>query len=860
MRAVLRWVLTLGSRVQRIPARWLNYHPSSEVRVIDCFCDASWNLPSVSGAIICWQCNLLKSFSRKQTVVALSSAEAELSALVETVKEPLFAGLLQQSFLEGLPEDDTGSFVIRMFTDAESANAIASMEGLLRRVRHLELRCAYLQQKVQSGRVILEFISGAYNASDGLTKSMVFQEQLDNLYEVTGLVPFEDELGDFELERLTEEEAEPVNRSFVPLEYVALGEALARNQVEVVVVELFCQSESALQKACEKLEVPYVGVTEQMDFCSSDTQSFLKELFSVLSCGLKTKLYCHISTPCTTGCRLRHRGWRKYSREKWNEKVGQAAITGPTYFQVEFGATEAEEPQWQSEVRSADWDEKAGDTTSIAGANQPQDTFGSQVKSDQAAHAPTRKDWCRLSDIIVQEPADCLQAKSAQLLDWIEEFEPYLVPGTLGYWVANRIPQCLESDEEDSIGILACIEDLKMHVGHKPKEGTCTILQANVTHYRSEVRQWLVSNQCQITCLQETHVEKHQQEAMKSGLAAGSMEAWTAGGNTGGLVSTARSHLQTRHLITHGDQGPIKEEDEVDYSSARQFLQSFRQKARYWRDNQDRGNDRKLRVEREVPFSTRLERQPYYALLDLLSNHTPALYESTSFQTDLNGLQIWSPEGGDEELLAQVVYLPFQGECLLLVQPRSSRFGSDRACCQPRLLLEAPGDVTPGFEAPALAACPVCLERPSPEPDVHDTTYPCCGAYGAFTHIGCMLQAARLHGRCPNCRAAIDHLPREPNIATRCQDLGISLDLVAPPSHQTAHTVVRDYAARTFSSADEAEPPEPERVRAVCCRRLSGPATGFMELPDARMHWAPVPHRNDRGIASWTPQWLSMRC
>ena len=123
-----------------------------------------------------------------------------------------------------------------------------------------------------------------------------------------------------------------------------------------------------------------------------------------------------------------------------------------------------------------------------------------------------------------------------------------------------------------------------------------------------------------------------------------------------------------------------------------------------------------------------------------------------------------------------------------------------------------------------------------------------------------MLQAARLHGRCPNCRAAIDHLPREPSIATRCRDLGISLDLVAPPSHQTAHTVVRDYAARTFSSADVAEPPEPERVRAVCCRRLSGPATGFMELPDARMHWAPVPHRNDRGIASWTPQWLCVRC
>ena len=318
IRAVLRWTLTLGNRVQRIPAQWVNYHPSENTRVIDCFCDASWNLPSVSGAIICWQCNLLKSFSRKQTVVALSSAEAELSALVETVKEALFAGLLQQSFLEGLPEDDTGSFVIRIFTDSESAKAIASMEGLLRRVRHLELRCAYLQQKVQSGRVILEFVAGAYNASDGLTKSMVFQEQLDNLYEVTGLVEFEEELSDFELGRLTAEE--PVSRSFVPLEYVELCEAVAKNRVSFVVVELFCQEESALKRACEKLGVAYVGITEKLNFCAEQTQCFLKELFSVLSCGLQTKIYCHISTPCTTGCRLRHRGWRKYSQKKWEEK------------------------------------------------------------------------------------------------------------------------------------------------------------------------------------------------------------------------------------------------------------------------------------------------------------------------------------------------------------------------------------------------------------------------------------------------------------------------------------------------------------------------------------------------------------
>ena len=108
----------------------------------------------------------------------------------------------------------------------------------------------------------------------------------------------------------------------------------------------------------------------------------------------------------------------------------------------------------------------------------------------------------------------------------------------------------------------------------------------------------------------------------------------------------------------------------LQQQGSKQFLTSFRRSARYWRDNYDRSNDRKLRVERDVPFSTRLERQPYFALLDMLSDATPPLYDSTSFRTDINALQIWSPEGSPEKLLAQVLYLPFRGEfrCILLVQ------------------------------------------------------------------------------------------------------------------------------------------------------------------------------------------------
>ena len=110
----------------------------------------------------------------------------------------------------------------------------------------------------------------------------------------------------------------------------------------------------------------------------------------------------------------------------------------------------------------------------------------------------------------------------------------------------------------------------------------------------------------------------------------------------------------------------------LQQQGSREFLIAFRKSARYWRDYQDRGNDRKLRIERDVPFSTRLERQPYFTVLDMLSELAPAPYGSNTFRTDLSSLQIKSPEDFHEDVVvAQIVYLPSRGEfrCILLVQP-----------------------------------------------------------------------------------------------------------------------------------------------------------------------------------------------
>ena len=170
------------------------------------------------------------------------------------------------------------------------------------------------------------------------------------------------------------------------------------------------------------------------------------------------------------------------------------------------------------------------------------------------------------------------------------------------------------------------------------------------------------------------------------------------------------------------------------------------------------------------------------------------------------------------------------------------------------------GDVTPEFDVPAVAACPICLLAPSSEPEAEDTAFPCCNA---FTHLTCLVRCAHAHGTCPNCRAAIDHLPREPGIVARCQALGINMHPADAPASDTAFAVVRDYSVRTFSRADAAEPPEPPEpvlIRAVCCNRLAGPAFDFAELPDARMHWAPLPRRGTDGIETWLLQWICMRC
>ena len=141
--------------------------------------DASWSVRSVMGGIILCCGAAVKVWSRRIQTACLSSAEAELHAIAEGCKESLAVGIALQTCLEGLPKRDwlgipvttRGDYPLLLYTDSESGQHISNMQGLLRRIKHVELRALLVQELTESGRLKVYFVAGSANPSDAHTKS-----------------------------------------------------------------------------------------------------------------------------------------------------------------------------------------------------------------------------------------------------------------------------------------------------------------------------------------------------------------------------------------------------------------------------------------------------------------------------------------------------------------------------------------------------------------------------------------------------------------------------------------------------------------------------------------------------------------
>ena len=104
---------------------------------------------------------LLYSYTRRQTVIAQSSAEAEFYATASGVSE----GILLRKVLAffGLP------LGLRVLTDSAANNAMAHRLGV-GKVRHLETKVLWLQQLVYQGLLTMTWRAGRFNNADLGTK------------------------------------------------------------------------------------------------------------------------------------------------------------------------------------------------------------------------------------------------------------------------------------------------------------------------------------------------------------------------------------------------------------------------------------------------------------------------------------------------------------------------------------------------------------------------------------------------------------------------------------------------------------------------------------------------------------------
>ena len=144
------------------------YHFQEDVNILTAYSDANWasqagDRRSTSGGVILHGGHYIKSWSRTQSLVALSSAEAELYGIVKCSSELLgFKSIIQ---------DLDKSLGAILYSDASAALGVVQRQGL-GRLRHID--CSYLFVQALNANKVVQFakVWGQENPSDIGTKGL----------------------------------------------------------------------------------------------------------------------------------------------------------------------------------------------------------------------------------------------------------------------------------------------------------------------------------------------------------------------------------------------------------------------------------------------------------------------------------------------------------------------------------------------------------------------------------------------------------------------------------------------------------------------------------------------------------------
>ena len=163
LKRVIRYLL--GSPRVINTFRW-----QDPVTALTVYSDSDWagyakTRKSSSGGMILRGGHLIAHWASTQATIALSSAEAELNALVKAISESL--GIM--NMLKEMGKVHTCS----VFTDSSAANGIVHRLGA-GKIKHLEARQLWVQNVVGEKQLLVKKVPREFNLSDALTHNWSF--------------------------------------------------------------------------------------------------------------------------------------------------------------------------------------------------------------------------------------------------------------------------------------------------------------------------------------------------------------------------------------------------------------------------------------------------------------------------------------------------------------------------------------------------------------------------------------------------------------------------------------------------------------------------------------------------------------